>query len=437
MSLKLAQTIGLIRQNNNNDDYYLYDKAKLHHWIILLALGRFLTSTRFYRSLSQRVLRQLSALTESCIPLIHKGLIPDCIIRWGIRLQLRDHLQILQNNNNNTDSHTTKMKIVQQLRQQPIAIETAAANEQHYEVPAAFYDLCLGPCKKYSSGYWPTPETTFEESEIHMLELYCQRAELQDGMKIVDLGCGWGSLTLYLAAKYPNAKITSISNSHSQRDYILKTAAARQLNVDNIQVITVSLLCCVLCVVCAVYSILLTTLFPFNKQCNVADDQGALQQVQNNDRVLTIEMFEHMKNYEHLLEKVHHFLKPTGKLFVHIFTHKDYAYHFEEGWMSQHFFTGGTMPSDDLLLYFANHFCIEQHWRVNGQHYEKTSNGWLRMLDANWRNGKLQPVLKAAYGNEREWYVNWRLFFLACAELWGYDGGNEWIVSHYLFQKRG
>ncbi|GAX19714.1 hypothetical protein FisN_19Hh301 [Fistulifera solaris] len=402
MSLQFAQTIGLVRNK--------YDNVKLHHWVILYAAGRLLTSTRFYQSLTKRILSQLSALTESFIPLIHMGLIPDFVIRWGIRLQLRDHLHILQGISCQDDM-TTKMKIIQQLRQQPIAIETTAANEQHYEVPAAFYDLCLGPCKKYSSGYWPTPQTTFEESELHMLELYCQRAELQDGMKIVDLGCGWGSLTLFLAAKYPNAKITSISNSHSQREYILSTAAARGLNVQNIQVIT----------------------------CNVADDQGALQVVRDNDRVMTIEMLEHMKNYQSLLQKVQGFLKPGGKLFVHIFTHKDYAYHFEQGWMSDNFFTGGTMPSDDLLLYFAGtaSLGIQEHWRVNGQHYEKTSNGWLRMLDQNWRNGKLGPVLQEAYGvgKEREWYVNWRLFFLACAELWGYDQGEEWIVSHYLFVK--
>ena len=234
MSLKFAQTIGLVRNN--------YEDVKLHHWIIFYAVGRLLTSTRFYQSLSKQILSQLSALTESCIPLIHVGLIPDFIIRWGIRLQLKDHLHILQGTSCQDDM-ATKMNIIQQLRQQPIAIETTAANEQHYEVPAAFYDLCLGPCKKYSSGYWPTPQTTFAESELHMLELYCQRAELQDGMKIVDLGCGWGSLTLFLAAKYPNAQITSISNSHSQRDYILNTAAARGLNVQNIRVITVSNSC--------------------------------------------------------------------------------------------------------------------------------------------------------------------------------------------------
>jgi cyclopropane-fatty-acyl-phospholipid synthase len=165
-----------------------------------------------------------------------------------------------------------------------------------------------------------------------------------------------------------------------------------------------------------------------------------LDAVRNHDRVMTIEMFEHMKNYQSLLHKVHGFLKPnTGKLFVHIFTHKDYAYHFEEGsWMSDNFFSGGTMPSDDLLLYFSQDFAVQHHWRVSGQHYENTSNAWLAKLDASWKNGQLPPVLAQAYGpgKEQEWYVNWRLFFLACAELWGYDEGNEWIVSHYLFQRR-
>jgi cyclopropane-fatty-acyl-phospholipid synthase len=257
----------------------------------------------------------------------------------------------------------------------------------------------------------PTPNTTFAESETHMLDLYCVRAGVMDGMKIVDLGCGWGSLTLHLAAKYPKAKITAISNSASQKEYIMSTAQKRGLAVENITVIT----------------------------CNVANDKGALDVVKDNDLVMTVEMFEHMKNYNHLLQKVHGFLKPKGgKLFVHIFTHKDHVYHFEDGWMSQNFFTGGTMPSDDLLLYFANDFCVKQHWRVNGTHYEKTSNAWLKTMDDNWKNGQLQPVLRQAYGEgkEREWYVNWRLFYMACAELWGFNNGNEWIVSHYLFEKR-
>jgi cyclopropane-fatty-acyl-phospholipid synthase len=171
----------------------------------------------------------------------------------------------------------------------------------------------------------------------------------------------------------------------------------------------------------------------------VADDKGGvLKQVKNADRVMTVEMFEHFKNYQALLKLTHGFLKPGGKLFVHIFTHKTYPYHFDQGWMTDNFFTGGTMPSDDLLLYFSQHFRIENHWCVSGQHYERTSNAWLSRLDISWENGALQPVLAQAYGagNERTWYINWRLFFLACAELWGYDQGQEWIVSHYLFQRQ-
>ena len=185
-------------------------------------------------------------------------------------------------------------------------------------------------------------------------------------------------------------------------------------------------------------------------QCNVANDtEGVLQKVRDNDIVMTVEMFEHMKNYAQLFELIYTFLKPNGKLFVHIFTHYEFTYHFDSGWMSDNFFSGGTMPSDDLLLYFTQQFYICNHWRVNGTHYERTSNAWLDKLDKSWKEGKkqngsnarttsLQSVLRDAYGigKEREWYVNWRLFFLACAELWGYDNGNEWIVSHYLFQKR-
>lgn len=386
-----------------------YHDVQAHHVVVAYAAWNLWSSSHLAERLSDKVLSLLSSFSERLVGLVQLGLVPDFLIRFGIRIQLRDRLALLRSTET-TAEQDDKMQIVRQLHTMPIAVMTKEANDQHYEVPARFYDLCLGPCKKYSSGLWPTSRTTFEESEILMLDLYCERAELEDGMSIVDLGCGWGSLTLHLCAKYPNAKITSISNSHTQKDYILNTAKARGLNHQNIKVIT----------------------------CNVADDEGALQVVRDNDRVMTVEMFEHMKNYDDLLQKVHGFLKPGGKLFVHIFTHKDYTYHFEDGWMSRNFFSGGTMPSDDLLLYFAKSFAIEQHWRVNGTNYEKTSNGWLAYLDQNWRNGSLKPVLTEAYGvgSEREWYVNWRLFFMACAELWGFRGGNEWIVSHYLFVSR-
>lgn len=409
----LASLLSLALDESKNCKNHIpttYDGVRPHHLMVLYTAFAYLKSTKLHKSITDGILNVTSKSTDLFIPLVYSGLIPDYFIRLGIRIRLSDHLALLKQEEVEVD-HATKMNIVKELGDMPTAINTDEANEQHYEVPAAFYDLSLGPRKKYSSGLWAKSDTTFEESEVTMLDLYCERAQLVDGMKIVDLGCGWGSLSFHLLEKYPNSKITGISNSHSQREYILRTAKDRGLNVENINIVT----------------------------CNVSDDKGALDVVKDNDRVMSIEMFEHMKNYTNILSKVNGFLKPGGKLFVHIFTHKDFAYHFADGWMADNFFTGGTMPSDDLLLYFGEHFSCEDHWRVNGSNYEKTSNGWLAYLDKNWKNGKLKPVLAEAYGKgkENEWYVNWRLFFLACAELWGYDNGEEWIVSHYLFQKRG
>lgn len=386
-----------------------YNKIRLHHIALGYVVISIVKSSKVYRTISDKILSLVSVLSEFCIPLIHKGFVPDFIIRWGIRVRCRDHLNLLRAEGVKEELDQ-KLLIVKKLKTMPIAIATDDANEQHYEVPAKFYDLCLGPRKKYSSGFWPRPNASFEESEIAMLDKYCKLAGVVDGMKIVDLGCGWGSLTLFLAEKFPNTKITGISNSSSQKEYILSTAKYRGYNINNITIIT----------------------------CNVADDKGALDSVKDNDLVMTVEMFEHMKNYEILLNKINDWLKPRGKLFVHIFTHKNFTYEFESGWMSDNFFTGGTMPSDDLLLYFANEFAIVNHWRVNGKNYERTSNGWLSYLDRSWSSGELKPVLAEAYGTgkEREWYVNWRLFFLACAELFGLDDGEEWIVSLYLFERR-
>lgn len=389
-------------------------KWKTTDLIVLYGVYQVISQVVSKSCIIRRIREKLTNLVANCadsfLPLVYAGIVPDCLIRYAIRLKLRDHLCLLDQESVERNQRV-KMGIVEELRTMPtIAICTDEANEQHYEVPAEFYTMCLGPRKKYSSGLWPSSTTTLEESEVHMLELYCERAQLHDGMSIVDLGCGWGSLTLFLAQKYPNSKITSISNSYSQREYIYKTAKDNGLNVDNIRVIT----------------------------CNVSDDRGKLDEVKDNDRVISIEMFEHMKNYSFLLRKVKNFLKPNGKLFVHIFTHKDYTYHFEEGWLAENFFSGGTMPSDDLLLYFADDFVCRDHWCVNGTHYSKTSDAWLRTMDQNWKTGTLAPVLAKAYGigKEREWYVNWRLFYLSCAELWGYADGQEWIVSHYLFDRR-
>jgi len=238
-----------------------YNSIRAHHILALYTTFTVLKSTRVYRKVCDYILNFLSRSTSLALPIVYSGLVPDTLIRFAIRLRCRDHIQLLKCEGVEAD-HATKMGIVNSLKTMPVAINTGEANDQHYEVPAKFYDLCLGPRKKYSSGLWPDKSTTFEDSEVAMLDLYCERAELQDGMKIVDLGCGWGSLTLHVAQKYPNAKITGISNSHSQRDYILKTAKDRGLNVENITIVT----------------------------CNVSDDKGALDVVKDNDRVCSVEM---------------------------------------------------------------------------------------------------------------------------------------------------
>ena len=336
--------------------------------------------------------------------LVEKDLVPDSFIRIGIRKLLKQRLKD-ENKGNPEAQQEHFMKLIEELKQSPIAVNTADANQQHYEVPADFYTKVLGKHLKYSSGYWKEGVTDIETSERDMLELTCQRAELKDGQKVLELGCGWGSLSLFMAAKFPNSKITSVSNSHSQKAYI--DEQARNRNITNLTIITADI-----------------NAFEINEQF---------------DRLVSVEMFEHMRNYELLLKKVGSFLKPDGKLFVHIFTHKDCAYKFEviddTDWMSKYFFTGGIMPSDHLLLYFPDHVKIEKHWRVSGIHYSKTSEAWLQNMDA--AKPQIMDIMKRVYGESEavRWWVYWRIFFMACAELWGYDNGNEWMVSHYLFQK--
>ncbi|MSU31187.1 MAG: class I SAM-dependent methyltransferase [Pedosphaera sp.] len=333
---------------------------------------------------------------------------PDALIRLGIRRLL--HQRLAEENRGDTEAQRAHlMSLVASLREAPIAIETAAANEQHYEVPTAFYQLCLGPNLKYSSGYYRTFEESLGEGEEIMLALTCARAELRDGQRILELGCGWGSLSLWMASHYPNGQIIGVSNSRTQRDFILGEAARRGLK--NLSIITCDA-----------------------NEFEPPNGDGYF------DRVVSVEMFEHMKNYQRLLGNIARWLKPDGKLFVHIFTHREFAYHFiardESDWMSRYFFTGGIMPSDDLLLHFADHLAIEQHWVVNGRHYGRTANQWLKNMDAH--ELEIRMLFSKIYGqsNETKWWVYWRVFFMACAELWNFRNGNEWHVSHYLFTRR-
>jgi cyclopropane-fatty-acyl-phospholipid synthase len=339
--------------------------------------------------------------------LLAKDLLPDAAIRFGIRQRLANTLR--KNKQPNIEAQQAAlMRHVAELKASPVAIATDEANEQHYEVPTRFYQLCLGKHLKYSSGYWPEPTTTFDESEAIMLGMTCERAELQDGQRILELGCGWGSLSLWMAEHYPKARITSVSNSRTQKAHIDAEAARRGLT--NLEIVTANMI-------------------HFE---GVGDGEF--------DRCVSVEMFEHMKNYQVLMGRIARWLKPGGKLFVHIFTHREYAYHFEatsdEDWMAKYFFTGGQMPSDDLLLYFQDDLKIEDHWCVSGMHYSKTSEAWLSRMDQN--KAEIMPLFRETYGADQavKWWAYGRIFYMACAELWGYRDGEEWVVSHYRFVKR-
>ena len=333
-------------------------------------------------------------------------ILPDFVIRQGIRKLLRQRLNDERASNPNEQLKKVS-QFADELKKLPVAIETKAANEQHYEVPAAFYKLCLGPRLKYSSCFYKQGDESIKTAEEDMLELTCARAELKDGQKILELGCGWGSITLWMAEKYPNAQITSVSNSASQREYILSQCKARGFN--NVTVITCDM-----------------------NQFAISPDTF--------DRVISVEMFEHMKNWQELFRRISTWLKSDGKLFFHIFTHRDCAYHFESkdgtDWMSRHFFTGGIMPSNNLPSYFQDNLKLENQWEVNGRHYGQTAEHWLQNTDQH--REEILAIFAQTYGPQkaRQWLAYWRIFFMSCAELWNFEKGEQWMVCHYLMSKK-
>ncbi len=342
----------------------------------------------------------------SLIDLSERGLVPDALLRHGIRRLCEQRLRD-EHADDAAAADARFRALLDELRRSPIAIETAAANEQHYEVPTRFFELCLGKRFKYSSCYYATGTETLDEAEEAMLALYGERAQLADGQRILELGCGWGSLTLWMAERFPNARITGVSNSRTQREHILGQAAARGLG--NVEIITTDV----------------------NR---LELPEGAF------DRVVSIEMFEHMRNYRTLLGNIGRWLAPGGQLFVHIFVHRHLMYPFEvegeDNWMGRYFFTGGLMPSADTLLHFQEALALEERWLVPGTHYERTANHWLENQDAH--ADEVLRVLASCYGERdaKRWAQRWRMFWMACAELFGYRNGAEWLVAHYRFRRR-
>ena len=338
------------------------------------------------------------------IELAERGLIPDYLIRAGIVRNCRNRL----NNeflSNNEKVSINKQNWIRQMKESPIALVPEKANEQHYEVPPSFFKNVLGKHLKYSSGYWPDGTKTLDDSEEAMLEISFNRAQLIDGHSILELGCGWGSLTCFMAGKLPNSKITAVSNSNDQREHILNRC--NEQGISNVEVITA--------------------------------DMNDFETKIHFDRVVSIEMFEHMRNYQKLLSRVSSWLNDQGKLFIHIFSHESLVYPFQDqgdaDWMAREFFSGGMMPSHDLLLHFQDDLRIDDVWRLSGTHYEKTSLAWVNKMDQN--KDQIMEIFFDTYGDDaRLWFQRWRIFFMSCEKLFGYDQGSQWGVSHYRFMKR-
>jgi cyclopropane-fatty-acyl-phospholipid synthase len=340
----------------------------------------------------------------SAIQWAEKGALPDALVRAGIRKLLRQRLS--EQPPSEEASQDSIRKFLDQMAAAPIALKTDLSRKQHYEVAPEFFQHCLGPHLKYSCCWYDERHVSLGQAEEAMLELTCERAQLADGQNILELGCGWGSLSLRMAKKYPHSKITAVSHSKDQRLFIESQREKRGLH--NLHVIT----------------------------CDMNDFAA---EASSFDRVVSVEMFEHMRNYSALLKRVASWMKPEALMFIHIFCHRRFAYLFEEegedNWMGKYFFSGGMMPSRDLLFYINQDLQVADHWVVNGMHYSRTCEDWLKNLDS--RRTEVQKVFERDMSAEQAqvWIQRWRIFFMSCSELFRFHQGNEWFVGHYLLKK--
>jgi len=332
---------------------------------------------------------------------ISRGEVSDEALRKMLRFGVKAELRRLRDGSL-PEQLARKMRMVHELAEEPIAVAIDEANRQHYEVPAEFFRLALGRRMKYSCAFWREDVTDLDAAEDAMLELVCQRAGVEDGQRVLDLGCGWGALSLYIAGLYPSCQVLALSNSRTQKTFI--EAAARCAGIANLEVETSNI--------------------------------TSWESDQRFDRILSIEMFEHMRNYQALLAKLAGWLAPNGRLFVHVFSHRVYAYRFEGSWMAERFFAGGLMPSDDLLLHFQRHLCVLDRWYLDGTHYQRTCEAWLERLDANRERALAALAAARTNATPLQLLTEFRLFFMTCAEAFGYDQGGEWGISHYLFGGR-
>jgi cyclopropane-fatty-acyl-phospholipid synthase len=338
--------------------------------------------------------------------LIDRGVLPDALVRAGIRRNVGARLRALSRGGPEAQAERLET-LLRDVRSAPLAVDADAANRQHYEVPPAFFEQVLGPHLKYSCGWWGAGVSTLAHAEAEMLALTAERAQIEPGQRILELGCGWGSLTLYLAQRWPDNPIVALSNSGPQREFI--RARARDRGLTNVEVVTA--------------------------------DINDFETDTRFDRVVSVEMFEHIRNHTRLFTKIDRWLTDHGRLFVHVFAHRRFAYPFEardsSDWMARHFFTGGMMPSDELFLRLPHPLQLDRHWSLDGTHYQRTAEAWLENLDRH--HEAVDAIFAATYGPREasRWRSRWRVFFMACAEMFGYADGQEWIVSHYRFRKGG